>query len=59
MYQAIVFLPLLGAIIAGFITMVGARLRHPGAEPGAHRQQLLVVQPQGHHLFGRKKHNTI
>ena len=34
MYQAIVFLPLLGAIVAGFITMVGARLRHPGAEPG-------------------------
>jgi hypothetical protein len=30
MYQAIVFLPLIGAIIAGIITLVGARARHPG-----------------------------
>jgi NADH-quinone oxidoreductase subunit L len=34
MYQAIVFLPLLGAIIAGAIAIVGARRRHPGGEPG-------------------------
>jgi NADH-quinone oxidoreductase subunit L len=31
MYQALVFLPLLGAIIAGIIVLTGARLRHPGA----------------------------
>jgi NADH-quinone oxidoreductase subunit L len=31
MYQAIVFLPLLGAILAGLITLVGARGRFPGA----------------------------
>jgi NADH-quinone oxidoreductase subunit L len=33
MYQAIVFLPLLGSIIAGIIALVGARGRCPGAEP--------------------------
>ena len=36
MYQAIVFLPLLGAIIAGLIAIVGAHQRHPGGEPGEH-----------------------
>jgi len=36
MYQAIVFLPLLGAIIAGIITLVGASKAHPGGEAGAH-----------------------
>ncbi|MEO8668947.1 MAG: NADH-quinone oxidoreductase subunit L [Bauldia sp.] len=35
MYQAIVFLPLLGAIIAGLIAVVGSSRQHPGAEPGA------------------------
>ena len=30
MYQAIVFLPLLGFIIAGLISLIGARSRHPG-----------------------------
>ncbi len=33
MYEAIVFLPLLGAVIAGVITLVGARNRHPGEDP--------------------------
>jgi NADH-quinone oxidoreductase subunit L len=33
MYEAIVFLPLLGAIIAGAITLVGARNRLPGQDP--------------------------
>src|SRR5262245_55059482 len=37
MYQAIVFLPLLGAILAGLISLVGARARHPGGTiMGAH-----------------------
>ncbi|RXF74708.1 NADH-quinone oxidoreductase subunit L [Hansschlegelia zhihuaiae] len=31
MYHLIVFLPLLGAIIAGIIALAGARQRHPGA----------------------------
>ena len=33
MYEAIVFLPLLGAVIAGAITLVGARNRLPGEDP--------------------------
>ncbi|MBX9843913.1 MAG: NADH-quinone oxidoreductase subunit L [Xanthobacteraceae bacterium] len=33
MYQAIVFLPLLGFILAAAISIVGARGRFPGAEP--------------------------
>ena len=33
MYLAIVFLPLLGAVIAGVITLVGARNRLPGEDP--------------------------
>ena len=34
MYQAIVFLPLLGAIIAGADRACRRRRRHPGGEPG-------------------------
>ncbi|MDP2294666.1 MAG: NADH-quinone oxidoreductase subunit L [Pseudolabrys sp.] len=33
MYQAIVFLPLLGAILAGLIAIYGARARFPGESP--------------------------
>jgi NADH-quinone oxidoreductase subunit L len=33
MYQAIVFLPLLGAILAAIITLVGAHARFPGGPP--------------------------
>ncbi|MEJ2625307.1 MAG: NADH-quinone oxidoreductase subunit L [Pseudolabrys sp.] len=33
MYQAIVFLPLLGAILAGIIALAGARARFPGEGP--------------------------
>jgi NADH-quinone oxidoreductase subunit L len=32
-YEAIVLLPLLGAVIAGVITLVGAANRHPGEDP--------------------------
>jgi NADH-quinone oxidoreductase subunit L len=35
MYQAIVFLPLLGSIVAALITLVGAHARHPGGTPAA------------------------
>jgi NADH-quinone oxidoreductase subunit L len=35
MYQAIVFLPLLGAILAGIIAIAGARARFPGEGPPA------------------------
>src|SRR4051812_21636452 len=33
MYQAILFLPLLGCIVAALIALTGARARHPGADP--------------------------
>src|SRR5215475_782558 len=33
MYQAIVFLPLIGAILAGLIALAGARARHRGGSP--------------------------
>src|SRR6185503_18116811 len=33
MYQAIVFLPLLGCIVAALISLAGARARYPGADP--------------------------
>src|ERR1700694_3163521 len=33
MYQAIVLLPLLGAVVAGAIALWGAYLRYPGADP--------------------------
>jgi NADH-quinone oxidoreductase subunit L len=36
MYQAIVFLPLLGAILAGIIALAGAHGRHPGGPPADH-----------------------
>ncbi len=35
MYQAIVFLPLLGCIVAALIAIAGARARHPGGSPAA------------------------
>jgi NADH-quinone oxidoreductase subunit L len=36
MYQAIVFLPLIGFLIAGAITLIGARARHPGGMSEGH-----------------------
>jgi NADH-quinone oxidoreductase subunit L len=33
MYLAIVFLPLIGAVLAGLIALAGARARHPGGSP--------------------------
>jgi NADH-quinone oxidoreductase subunit L len=35
MYQAIVFLPLLGALVAAIIALAGARTRFPGGTPSA------------------------
>src|SRR6266542_6645088 len=45
MYQAIVFLPLLGCIIAGLIALAGACARHPGGTPAA-------ADDPGHHPHG-------
>ncbi len=48
MYQAIVFLPLLGAIIAGLVTIVGAARRHPGGDAPAGAENHMA--DEGPHL---------
>ena len=59
MYQAIVFLPLLGAILAGAISIYGASRRFPGAEPsddharGAHDHAAHAVHDTDHGDHGR------
>src|SRR5712691_5264199 len=45
MYHAIVFLPLLGAILAALIALAGARARHPGGSPA-------VGEDHGHDAAG-------
>jgi NADH-quinone oxidoreductase subunit L len=53
MYEAIVFLPLLGAIIAGAIAIVGAHNRYPGEDPPPphddHAAPHGAPAPQGQH----------
>jgi NADH-quinone oxidoreductase subunit L len=49
MYEAIVALPLIGAIIAGVITLVGARNRFPGANPPPpHDDHTAPLVPEDH-----------
>src|SRR5580704_5801158 len=49
MYEAIVALPLIGAIIAGVITLVGARNRFPGANPPPpHDDHAAALVPEDH-----------
>jgi len=51
MYEAIVLLPLLGAIIAGAVALVGARNRFPGENPSPPHDDHaapLVHEDQGH-----------
>ena len=49
MYEAIVALPLIGAIIAGVITLVGARNRFPGANPPPpHDDHAAPLVPEDH-----------
>jgi NADH-quinone oxidoreductase subunit L len=49
MYEAIVVLPLLGAIIAGLIALIGARNRFPGASPPApHDDHAAPLVPEDH-----------
>src|SRR5690348_3090873 len=45
MYQAIVFLPLIGAIVAGLISLAGARARHPGGSAKDHKDHHAHAQP--------------
>jgi NADH-quinone oxidoreductase subunit L len=49
LYQAIVFLPLLGAILAGFIALAGARARFPGEAPPPGQEDNAVVAHADHH----------
>ncbi|HEX3953139.1 MAG TPA: NADH-quinone oxidoreductase subunit L [Stellaceae bacterium] len=49
MYEAIVVLPLLGAIIAGAIALIGARNRFPGANPPPpHDDHAAALVPEDH-----------
>ena len=56
MYQAIVFLPLLGAILAGLIAIVGARARFPGEGPPPGAED--TATDQGPHLGGPSVHEA-
>ena len=73
MYQAIVFLPLLGAILAGVIALVGARARFPGKGPVAGAEDTAADHGPHHamadlarmaaasfiHLITRKTHTSL
>ena len=48
MYEAIVFLPLLGAVIAGLIALVGAASRYPGADPPPHDDHAAPLVAEEH-----------
>ncbi len=50
MYEAIVALPLLGAIIAGAIALFGARARFPGENPPPHDDHAAPLVPE--HIHG-------
>src|ERR1039458_2335511 len=49
MYQAIVFLPLLGAVLAGLIALAGARARFPGEGPPPGLGEGAVAADHGTH----------
>ncbi len=57
MYEAIVILPLIGAIIAGAISLIGARNRHPGEDPGPpHDDHAAPLVPD--HIHGAPQPQT-
>jgi NADH-quinone oxidoreductase subunit L len=45
MYQAIVFLPLLGAVLAGIIALASAHARHPGGPPPLGAEDHIIGLP--------------
>ena len=49
MIQAIVFLPLIGAIIAGAISIVGAHARHPGGDEVEHHDDAHAADAHDEH----------
>ena len=50
MYQAIVFLPLLGAILAALIAVAGARARFPGEGPPPGEEEGGHASPHAAHV---------
>src|SRR5438477_2422695 len=52
MYQAIVLLPLLGAILGAVIALAGARARFPGAEPSDDDHHAAPEHGQSVHIQG-------
>ena len=46
MIQAIVFLPLIGAIIAGLISIFGAHARNPSGDAVEHHAHRAMVRPR-------------
>jgi NADH-quinone oxidoreductase subunit L len=60
MYEAIVFLPLLGAVIAGAITLVGARNRLPGEDPPPpHHDHAVPLVPEAQAAHQQDTHAEI
>ena len=64
MYQAIVFLPLLGAILAGLISIVGAHARHPSGDTvdhhddNGHAHASAAHDGHGHEDHGHDDHHV-
>ena len=65
MYQAIVFLPLLGAILAGLIAIFGAHARNPSGDTvehhddhGAHAHASVAHDDHGHDDHGHDDHHA-
>ncbi|WKA31643.1 NADH-quinone oxidoreductase subunit L [Bradyrhizobium roseum] len=66
MVQAIVFLPLLGAILAGLIALFGAHARHPSGDEvehhdhghGGHAHAAAVHDDHGHDAHGHDDHHV-
>ncbi|MCP4619135.1 MAG: NADH-quinone oxidoreductase subunit L [Bradyrhizobium sp.] len=65
MYQAIVFLPLLGAILAGLISLFGAHARNPSGDTvehhddhGAHAHASVAHDDRGHDDHGHDDHHV-
>src|SRR5579863_2734664 len=52
MYEAIVFLPLLGAVIAGAIALIGARNRLPGEDPPPPDHEYAVAMASDGQAYG-------
>jgi NADH-quinone oxidoreductase subunit L len=57
MYEAIVLLPLLGAIIAGAVSLVGARNRFPGEDPPPPHDDHATPSPDAAHAVAHETHS--